>query len=462
MAVAYHLGGLVGVEVGLMRWLEKWADQLGEICLFVVGTNVARDQQKSSDDATSDESDCSLVGRAMPPKPRLGRISRPTRKKTLCTMPRSHRLIALLALDALVGSSSFQHGIFGLQSTNRNPNVGRSADTPGSCHGTATSLCAKKKKKSTKSNSGGNKGGMGFGATSASDKSNSGSSASKMGGIIPASKSSLESQWESYILITMMEMEPLEDTADAKYRYFELADVFVRGEGTGWYRIGKLVAADHVPLTTSLTLQHDLILWTAERMCERLKAVKESLEVGYISPSKNYQAFETDGPVDEEDAAKIIKADPDEATVEANTKKIKSKIGFRPDFPPLGFTFSNDVISFDQKENMGGTTDTELLSKMFGGADGGAGVMPPGANVLASNVPDGISSVKESDSAPPEGALVMAGELEEAMDAGNFDKFLEIMRENEPDLEEEEARKTFDLLCGLKSAVNEDEDEDDD
>ena len=35
------------------------------------------------------------------------------------------------------------------------------------------------------------------------------------------------------------------------------------------------------------------------------------------------------------------------------------------------------------------------------------------------------------------------------------------MRENEPDLEEEEARKTFDLLCGLKSAGNEDEDEDD-
>ena len=97
---------------------------------------------------------------------------------------------------------------------------------------------------------------------------------------------------------------------------------------------------------------------------------------------------------------------------------------------------------------------------MFGGAESAAGVVPPGAKVLASNVPEGISSVKESDSAPPEGALVMAGELEEAMDSGNFDKFLEIMRENEPDLEEEEARKTFDLLCGLKSAVNEDEDED--
>ena len=304
---------------------------------------------------------------------------------------------------------------------------------------------------------------MGFGASSAANNSRnpqSASSGSKTGiTTISASKGSLESQWESYILITMMEMEPLEDTDDAKYRYFELADVFVRGEGTGYYRIGKIVAADHVPLTTSLAVQHDLILWTAERMCEKLKAAKGTLEVGYVSPSKNYQAFETDGPADDEDAAKIIKADIGEAIGGTNVKKIKSKIGFRPDFPPLGFKFSNDVISFDQQENMGGTTDTELLSKMFGGADGAAGVPPPGANVLSSNMPNGISSVKESNSAPPEGALVMAGELEEAMDSGNFNKFLEIMRENEPDLEEEEARKTFDLLCGLKSAVNDDKDD---
>ena len=199
-------------------------------------------------------------------------------------------------------------------------------------------------------------------------------------------------------------------------------------------------------------------------MCAKLKAAKATLEVGYLSPSKNYQASEMDGPVDEEDAAKIIKADIDVATVEANTKKIKSKIGFRPDYSPLGFTFDSMFISMDQSENMVGTTDTELLSQMFGGGvDGAAGVspLPPGATALSSNMPNGISSVKESDSAPPEGALVMAGELEEAMDSGNFDKFLEIMRENEPDLEEEEARKTFDLLCGLKSAVNEDENKDD-
>ena len=260
-------------------------------------------------------------------------------------------------------------------------------------------------------------------------------------------------------------MEPLEDTNDTECRYFELADVFVQGEGTGWYRVGKIVAADHVALTTSLTLQHDLILWTAERMCEKLKAAKATLEVGYISPSKNYQASEMDGPVDEEDAGKIIiSANIDESTVETNTKKIKSKIGFRPDYSPLGFTFDNMFISMDQSENMGGTTDTELLSQMFGGGvDGAAGVspLPPGATALSSNMSNGISSVKESDSAPPEGALVMAGELEEAMDSGNFDKFLEIMRENEPDLEDEEARKTFDLLCGLKSAVNDHDDEDD-
>ena len=366
-------------------------------------------------------------------------------------MSPSNPFIAFLALDMLVGSSAFQYG-----SQLTNHRLGTFAVT-GGCHGATTSLRAKKKKKPSKGKSGGNKAGMGFGASSASINSQS-ATGSKSGGIISASKASLESQWESYILITMMEMKPLEDTEDAKYRFFELADVFVKGDGTGWYRIGKIVSADHVPLTTSLMLQHDLILWTAERMCEELKAVRDTLEVGYITPSKNYQAFETDGPVDDEDAAKIVKADMDEATVETNSKKIKPKIGFRPDFPPLGFTFSNDVISFDQKENMGGTTDTELLSKMFG-SDGGAG-LPPGANVLASsNMPEGISSIKESESAPPEGALVMAGELEEAMDSGDFAKFLEIMRENEPDLEEDEARQTFDLLCGLKSAVNDEEDD---
>ena len=324
MVVAYHLGGLVGVEVDLMRWVWK-SGQLGEICLSVIGHGdeqffsvLPRPDFRVSKDAQ---------------KIRLGGHTTPNPwKRTLFTMPRSHQLIALFALDVLVGSSSFQHGTFGLQATNRNPGVGRSADTLGSCcHGTTTSLCAKKKKKSTKSKLGESKGGMGFGASSASNKSNSVSSASKTGGVIAASKTSLESQWESYILITMMEMDPLEDTNDSKYRYFELADVFVQGEGTGWYRIGKIVAADHVRLTTSLTLQHDLILWTAERMCKELKAVKDTLEVGYISSSKNYQAFETDGPVDEEDAAKIVKADIiDEATVEAS-----QRLAFGRTFLPL-------------------------------------------------------------------------------------------------------------------------------
>lgn len=72
-------------------------------------------------------------------------------------------------------------------------------------------------------------------------------------------------------------------------------------------------------------------------------------------------------------------------------------------------------------------------------------------------MPDGASSVKESGSTPPEDALVVAGELEEAMDKNDYEKFFAIMRESDGDLEEEEARKTFDLLCGLKMAVNEEE-----
>ena len=45
------------------------------------------------------------------------------------------------------------------------------------------------------------------------------------------------------------------------------------------------------------------------------------------------------------------------------------------------------------------------------------------------------------------------------MDKNDFEKFFAIMRESDGDLEEEEARKTFDLLCGLKMAVNEEEEE---
>ena len=352
----------------------------------------------------------------------------------------------LLVSKAACTASAFQYG-----------SSGRHAVTVGRSH--ISSLDAKKKKKPSKGKSGGAKIGMGFGASPAGSKSASPSGA---GGNISASKSALESQWESYILITMMEMEPLKDTDDAKYRYFELADVFVQGEDTGWFRVGKICTADHIPITTSLTLHQDIILWTAERMYEKLKAAKDTLEVGYISPAKNYQAFETDGAIDNEDAAKIKKLILEEnGFADGNTKKTKQKIGFRPDFCPLGFKFSNEVINMDAMQNMGAPTDEELMLKMFGGgggADGGKG-LPPGANVLASNMPGGISSVTESGSTPPEDAHVVAGELEDAMDANDFEKFFAIMRESDHDLEEEEARKTFDLLCGLKMAVNEEEEE---
>ena len=358
--------------------------------------------------------------------------------------------IALLVSEAVCTASAFQYGFAGLQSS------GRHADTVGRSH--ISSLDAKKKKKPSEGKSGAAKTGMGFGASPAGSKSASPSGA---GGNISASKSTLESQWESYILITMMEMEPLKDTDDAKYRHFELADVFVQGEDTGWFRVGKICTADHIPITTSLTLHQDIILWTAERMYEQLKAVKDTLEVGYISPSKNYQAFETDGPIGNEDAAKIKMLTAGDELADGNTKKVKQKIGFRPDFCPLGFKFSNEVINMDAMQNMGAPTDEELMLKMFGGgggADGGKG-LPPGANVLASNMPGGISSVTESGSTPPEDAHVVAGELEDAMDANDFDKFFAIMRESDGNLEEEEARKTFDLLCGLKMAVNEEEEE---
>ena len=371
-----------------------------------------------------------------------------------------HHLIAsaivLLVSEAVCTAAAFQYGFAGLQSTNRH------ADTVGRSH--ISSLAAKKKKKPSNGKSGGVKSGMGFGASSAGSKSDSPlASGSGADGNISASKSSLESQWESYILITMMEMEPLKDTGDAKYRHFELADTFVQGEDTGWFRVGKICAADHIPITTSLTLHQDIILWTAERMYEHLKAAKDTLEVGYISPSKNYQAFETDGPVDSEDAAKIMKVMAEDELADANTKKGKQKIGFRPDFCPLGFKFSNEGINMDAMQNMGAPTDEELMLKMFGGGGvaGGGKSLPPGADVLASNMPDGASSVKESGSTPPEDALVVAGELEEAMDKNDFEKFFAIMRESDGDLEEEEARKTFDLLCGLKMAVNDDDDDDD-
>ena len=363
--------------------------------------------------------------------------------------------IVLLVSEVVCTASAFQYGFAGLQSS------GRHADTVGRSH--ISSLAAKKKKKPAKGKSGGVKSGMGmgFGASSAGSKSDSPLASGSGAGGNSASKSSLESQWESYILITMMEMEPLKDTGDAKYRHFELADVFVQGEDTGWFRIGKICAADHIPITTSLTLHQDIILWTAERMYEHLKAAKDTLEVGYISPSKNYQAFETDGPVDSEDAAKIMKVMAEDELADANTKKIKQKIGFRPDFCPLGFKFSNEVINMDAMQNMGAPTDEELMLKMFGGGGGASGGkgLPPGADVLASNMPDGASSVKESGSTLPEDAIVVAGELEEAMDKNDFDKFFAIMRESDGDLEEEEARKTFDLLCGLKMAVNEEEEE---
>ena len=87
-------------------------------------------------------------------------------------------------------------------------------------------------------------------------------------------------------------------------------------------------------------------------------------------------------------------------------------------------------------QNMGSPTDEELMRNMFGGggvAGGGKG-LPPGADVLASNMPDGASSVKESGSTLPEDALVVAGELEEAMDKNDFDKFFAIMRESDGDL----------------------------
>mmetsp|Transcript_17461 Transcript_17461/g.37852 ORF Transcript_17461/g.37852 Transcript_17461/m.37852 type:complete len:379 (-) Transcript_17461:343-1479(-) len=323
-------------------------------------------------------------------------------------------------------------------------------------------LWAKKKKTSSKAKgkAGGNSSGAGFGAAPANRNSG--------GGAVSASKASLEKQWESLVMITMCEMTPLEDTSDATYRHYETADVFVRGDGEDWFRIGKVVSADRkASISTSVTAQTDLILWTASRMYDRLKDTstkEESLVVGYtMPPASDDQAFETDGPVGKKEAAYILRAEDTAVSAVANMKKITDKIGFRPDFVPPGFKFTNQAVQMDALQNMGEPADDGLLSQMFGsfvgnGLEGLEGGIPPGAEILSSNIPAGMSSGQQGGPAPPKDADKAAGQLMEAFDADDFDKFFTIMRETEG-TDEGEARKTFDMLKELERLTsNEEED----
>jgi len=263
-------------------------------------------------------------------------------------------------------------------------------------------------------------------------------------------------------------MTPLEDTSDATYRHYETADVFVRGDGEDWFRIGKVVSADRkASISTSVTAQTDLILWTASRMYDRLKDTstkEESLVVGYtMPPASDDQAFETDGPVGKKEAAYILRAEDTAVSAVANMKKITDKIGFRPDFVPPGFKFTNQAVQMDALQNMGEPADDGLLSQMFGsfvgnGLEGLEGGIPPGAEILSSNIPAGMSSGQQGGPAPPKDADKAAGQLMEAFDADDFDKFFTIMRETEG-TDEGEARKTFDMLKELERLTsNEEED----
>jgi len=215
----------------------------------------------------------------------------------------------------------------------------------------STSLHAKKKKKS-KSKSGG-----GFGISNPTSAASSGST-----NTISADKNALERQWDTFASITDLEIRPMLDPDDDKYRYFEVADVFVRcsakdddkdddsdddstdgGSGregtTGWYRTGKVVAADNVPMSASLTLQRGLIYWTAAHMWPQLvaaggKSGAALLQLGYVMPGTMCMACDTDGPLDEDDADEVLISE------RVGVGGVSAKdVGFRPDFNPPGFTY---------------------------------------------------------------------------------------------------------------------------
>lgn len=199
-------------------------------------------------------------------------------------------------------------------------------------------LHAKKQKKAAPRNSGSG-GGGGFGVKKPASKGSVST--------VSADKNSLEKQWDTFTEITDLEIAPKGNPDDEDYKHFICADVFVRvgsdgkdggsETGTGWYRTGKVVAADKTDLNASLTLQKGLIFWTAVHMWPVLaakgKAAAKLLQLGYMPPTM-YMSDETDGALDEEEAKDVTPSQ----RVSVSGVSIKD-VGFRPDFNPKGFTY---------------------------------------------------------------------------------------------------------------------------
>ena len=198
---------------------------------------------------------------------------------------------------------------------------------------TTLHAAAKKKQKKKATSSGG-----GFGARSSNIKSL----------VTPAAADiqSLEKQWDNFASITDLEIFPPGNPDDDDYRHFIVADVFVRigpededsKPGTGWFRTGKLVAADDVDINVAFALQRGLILWTAAAMWPQFSAKGQSaaklMQVGYMPPTMT-MAEETEPPLDEDEAedVQILQRVPIKGDVSLKN------IGFRPDFNPKGFTY---------------------------------------------------------------------------------------------------------------------------
>ena len=168
--------------------------------------------------------------------------------------------------------------------------------------------------------------------------------------VTPASADiqSLERQWDNFASITDLEIFPPGDPEDEDYRHFIVADLFVRigpsedqsqDLSTGWFRTGKLVAADDVDLNVAYALQRGLILWTAAAMWPQLsakgKAAAKLLQIGIMPPSMN-MADENEPALDEEES-EDVQVLPQRVSIKGDVSL--KNIGFRPDFNPKGFTY---------------------------------------------------------------------------------------------------------------------------
>lgn len=222
-------------------------------------------------------------------------------------------------------------------------------------------LFAKKKKKAGKKKTAAG-GGGGFGGAATTTTTTTTSEKPKIQ-TVKADKNSLEKQWDSFATITDLEIKPLGNPDDEDYEHFEVADVFCRAQGTGWFRIGKACVSDSVSMEAALTLQKGLIFWTAVHMRREFlalgKAGATSLELGFIRPAIVYMGTETDGPLDEDESQYLIqheKAPPEELLAATH-----DTIGFRPDWNPPGFTYKRRESAARKDKKNKDSPLTELL-----------------------------------------------------------------------------------------------------